>query len=183
MTQTTQPEAWLRGPVPGVDPALMPAAHAFLQTVEDVEQAVGGLSHEQIWLRPGGAASIGFHLLHLSGSTDRLLTYARGETLDDRQKAALGAEKAPAPVDVSVLLADLRRSFDRALAQVRGTPASAIQDVRSVGRAGLPTTVLGLIFHAAEHAQRHAGQVVTTAKIVRALTSLQPGVADGLPPR
>jgi uncharacterized damage-inducible protein DinB len=183
MTPTTQPEAWLRGPVPGVDPALMPAAHAFLQTVEDVEQAVDGLSHEQVWLRPGGAASIGFHLLHLSGSTDRLLTYARGELLTDAQKAALGAEKAPPPVEMSVLLADLRRRFDAALAQVRGTPASALQDARPVGRAGLPTTVLGLIFHAAEHSQRHAGQIVTTAKIVRALTPPPPRVADGLPPR
>jgi hypothetical protein len=149
----------------------MPAAHAFLQTVEDVERAVADLSPEQLWMTPGGAASIGFHIMHLSGSTDRLLTYARGATLDETQKAALAAEKAPPPVEVSELLANLRRTFDAALAQVRATPPSSVQDARPVGRAGLPTTVLGLIFHAAEHSQRHAGQLVTTAKIVRALAA------------
>ena len=121
-------------------------------------------------MSPGGASSLGFHLLHLSGSTDRLLTYARGATLNDAQKAAIGAEKTLTPVDLGVLLADLRRTFDAALAQVRNTAPASLQDARAVGRAGLPTTVLGLIFHAAEHSQRHAGQVVTTAKIVRSLT-------------
>jgi uncharacterized damage-inducible protein DinB len=170
MTTQTQTEAWLRGPMPGVDPALMPAAHAFQQTIEDVEKAVTGLSHEQVWMSPGGAPSLGFHLLHLSGSTDRLLTYARGATLNDAQKAAIGAEKTLVPVDLGTLLADLRRTFDAAQAQVRATSPTSLQDARAVGRAGLPTTVLGLIFHAAEHSQRHAGQVVTTAKIVRSLT-------------
>jgi hypothetical protein len=41
--------------------------------------------------------------------------------------------------------------------------------VRQVGRAQLPSTVLGLLFHAAEHAQRHVGQLVTTSKVIRRL--------------
>jgi uncharacterized damage-inducible protein DinB len=164
-------EAWLSGPVEGVDPALMPAAHAFIQTLEDVQHAVADLTTEQLWMTPGGAASIGFHLMHLSGSTDRLLTYARGLMLNDVQKAALAAEKAPAQVEATPLLGDLRKAFDVALAQIRATPASTLLDARAIGRAQLPTTVLGLIFHAAEHSQRHAGQVVTTAKVVRGLTA------------
>lgn len=169
-TTNTQPEFWLRGPVEGVQPALLPAAHAFLQTLEDVERAAADLSNEQLWLSPGGAASIGFHLIHLSGSTDRLLTYARGEMLNDAQKAAFRAESNPPPADAATLLADLRRSFDAAMAQLRATPPSSIHDARAVGRAALPTNVLGLLFHAAEHSQRHAGQIVTTARIVRSLT-------------
>jgi DinB superfamily len=141
MATQTQTEVWLRGPMPGVDPALMPAAHALQQTIEDVEKAVTGLSHEQVWMSPGGASSLGFHLLHLSGSTDRLLTYARGATLNDAQKAAIGAEKTLTPVDLAILLADLRRTFDAALAQVRTTSPASLQDARAVGRAGLPTTV------------------------------------------
>jgi uncharacterized damage-inducible protein DinB len=169
MATNTQPEFWLRGPVDGIPPALMPAAHAFLQTVEDVERAAADLTDEQLWTSPGGAASIGFHLMHLSGSTDRLLTYARGEQLSDAQKAAARAESNPPPADAAALLAELRRSFNAAMAQLRATPPSSILDPRAVGRAGLPTTVLGLLFHAAEHSQRHAGQVVTTARIVRSL--------------
>jgi uncharacterized damage-inducible protein DinB len=166
-TAPSQPEAWLRGPIEGIDPVLLPAAHAFLQTIEDVERALEGLTPEQVWLVPGEAASIGFHLMHLSGATDRLLTYARGTRLNDTQKAALAAEKDPPRADAAELLAELRRTVDAALAQIRDTPASSVQDSRTVGRAALPTTVLGLIFHAAEHAQRHAGQVVTTVKILK----------------
>ncbi len=166
-TAPTAPELWLRGPIEGVPPALMPAAHALLQTLEDVEHAVKGLTVDQLWLAPGGAASIGFHLIHLSGSTDRLLTYARGLTLNDDQKAAVGKEKNPPRTDAAPLLADFRRTVEAALAQIRSTPPESLADARAVGRAALPTTVLGLIFHAAEHSQRHAGQVITTAKVVR----------------
>ena len=130
MATNTQPEFWLRGPVEGIPPALMPAAHAFLQTLEDVEGATADLSEEQLWARPGGVASIGFHLIHLSGSTDRLLTYARGERLNDAQKAAARAESDPPRVDAGSLLADLRRSFEAALSQLRATAPSSLQDAR-----------------------------------------------------
>jgi hypothetical protein len=166
-TAPSTPEVWLRGPIEGIDPVLMPAAHAFIQTVEDVERAVAGLTPEQLWAMPGGAGSIGFHLMHLSGATDRLLTYARGSRLNDAQKAALAAENSPGQADTATLLSEFKRTVDAALAQIRSTPPSSIHEVRTVGRAALPTSVLGLIFHAAEHAQRHAGQVVTTAKVVR----------------
>src|SRR5262245_55670020 len=101
-----EPEAWLRGPLPDVDPYLMPAAHALVQAGEDLAQAVAGLTAEQLWARPGGAASVGFHLRHIPGSLDRLLTYARGEVLDDAQRAAAKAESAPgSEADAAPLLA------------------------------------------------------------------------------
>jgi hypothetical protein len=37
-----------------------------------------------------------------------------------------------------------------------------------VGRKKLPTTVIGLIVHLAEHTQRHVGQAVSAAKLARA---------------
>jgi hypothetical protein len=163
---THQLDVWLRGPVAGVDPLLMPAAHALLQTMEDVERVVGELTADEIWISPGGAASVGFHLLHLAGATDRLLTYARGASFTEVQKAALAAEKNPPRTDGASLVANLRQAIDAALDQIRQTPASSLQEVRTIGRAAIPTTVLGLICHTAEHAQRHAGQIVTTTKII-----------------
>jgi hypothetical protein len=50
---------------------------------------------------------------------------------------------------------------------VRATPERDLLAPREVGRARLPSNVLGLLFHAAEHTQRHLGQAVTTARIVR----------------
>ena len=109
-------------------------AHALLQTLEDVEQAVQGLPVEQLWATPGGAASIGFHLIHLSGSTDRLLTYARGLALNDAQKAAIGREKNPARSEAAPLIEEFRHTVDAALAQIRATPASSLGDAQRIVR-------------------------------------------------
>jgi len=165
----SQPEPWLRGPVPGIPALLQPVAHAFLLALEDVETAVSDLTVDQLWLEPGGAASAGFHLVHLAGSTDRLLTYARDEALSASQRAALAGERAmtaPYP-PVGELLTGWRTTVEGALRQLATTPEATLTNARLVGRAQLPSTVLGLLFHAAEHAQRHVGQLVTTAKIIR----------------
>lgn len=171
-------EAWLRGPLPGVPPVLMPAAHAILHAREDAERALEGLSEDEIWTRPTGAPPVGFHVRHLAGALDRLLTYARGESLTDSQRAAVKKEGEPGdpPADAGALLAVVRAAADAALAQIRSTPEASILDERAVGRQRLPSTVIGLIVHAAEHAARHAGQAITTARIVRGLRE------GGLPP-
>jgi hypothetical protein len=165
----SQPEHWLRGAVPGIAPPLQPVAHALLQARDDVASALAGLGVDELWSRPGGAASAGFHARHLAGSLDRLLTYARGESLDAEQIAYLKSEGTPGDpaADAAALTAVAERALDRALQQVRQTREDSLFEPRRVGRAGLPTTVLGLLFHAAEHTARHAGQLVTTAKIVR----------------
>lgn len=167
---TAQPEPWLRGAVAGIPTLLQPAAHAFIMSIEDCEAAVRDLPPDLLWVEHAGAASVGFHLRHLAGATDRLLTYARGETLSSVQKSALMSERAPGdPLPSAAdLLSSWRTGVDRALAQLAATPESALLDFRGVGRGQLPSNVLGLLFHAAEHASRHTGQVVTTAKILRA---------------
>lgn len=148
----------------------MPAAHALLQTVEDVAAALEGLSIDEIWMRPDDAvASCGFHAVHVAGSTDRLFTYARGETLSAAQREDLAKERAlDEKLPAHALVTTLRTIVDRAIDQLRTTDVSTLQDPRKVGRAGLPATVVGLLFHAAEHAQRHAGQITTTSKLVAA---------------
>ncbi|MGH7560412.1 MAG: DinB family protein [Gemmatimonadales bacterium] len=170
MSATAQrPEPWLRGPLPGIPPPLQPAAHALTMAQEDVEAAVAGLSADQLWLEPGGVASVGFHLAHLAGSTDRLFSYARGAELSDAQRAALARERSIRDERPSAeeLLAEWRRTVAAALEQLAATPESTLSEARFVGRARLPSTVLGLLFHAAEHAARHTGQIVTTAKLLR----------------
>ena len=173
MTQDSQIEAWLRGPLAGIPPYLQPPAHAFVMAREDVDAAVADLYPSQIWTSPGGAASIGFHLVHMAGSTDRLLTYARGEPISDAQRAALAVERdiadgVHAPPALEALLAAWHHTVERALQQIAHTPESTLLEPRAVGRQRLPSTVLGLIFHSAEHAQRHVGQIITTAAVVRA---------------
>lgn len=164
-----QPEVWLRGPVEGIDPWMMPVAHALLGAREDMEGAAAGLSTDELWATPGGAASVGFHVRHAGGSLYRLFTYARGEQLSEVQLRTLRLEKEPGdpPVEAETLLRGFGEAVDRALAQLRATDPGTLLEPRGVGRLELPSTVLGLLFHAAEHTQRHVGQAVSTAKIVR----------------
>jgi uncharacterized damage-inducible protein DinB len=151
-----------------VPKVFMPAAHGLLNASEQIRAALAGLTSEQLLARPAGIASIAYHVRHSMGSLDRLYTYARGETLSDVQRDTLSAEKNdPEQVDVSALEDVLAQGVAQAIDQLRSTDESTALDHRAVGRAQLPSTVLGLLFHGAEHAARHAGQVVTTAKLVR----------------
>jgi len=166
MSPPADPEVWLRGPLPDVIPELQPVVHSLMQVREEIAGAAT-VPDSQLWTKPGGAASIGFHLLHLAGSLDRLLTYARGKTLNATQRAALEAE---AREDVASRAEDLVRlaleAIDAAIVQVRTTPLCTLDEGRDVGRGRLPSTVLGLLFHAAEHAQRHSAQIITTRKVI-----------------
>ena len=171
MSTTPQPEVWMRGPIDGIDPLLMPVAHALVQVREDLEQLVSQVPVEHVWTRPGGAASIGFHVRHLGGALDRLFTYARGESLSDGQKAALRGESTAGdpPATLPDVVHETSAAIERALDQLRRTSRDRLLDHRGIGRAALPSNVLGLLFHAAEHSTRHAGQAITTAKILKPL--------------
>ena len=160
------PEPWLRGPVPGLDPAIAPILYAFEQAREDIARYTEGLTADQIWARPYDLPSIGFHFRHIAGSTDRLTTYLRGDQLSEQQMASLRAESDPG-VSREALLAELDSAFRAAGRIVRGLRVERLNEPRAVGRKRLPTTVIGLLTHIAEHTQRHAGQAITTAKLVR----------------
>lgn len=166
-----RPEAWLSGPVEGVPAALGPAAHALLDALAEAETAVAELPPAMLRMRPGGAASIEFHLRHAAAAIDRLLTYAAGEELTASQREALATEREPRepPPTAAELLAELRDAVEAALSVYRETDEHLLEQPRSVGRAALPSTVRGLLYHAAEHTRRHSGQVVTTARILDGL--------------
>ena len=164
----SEPEVWLRGPLDGYHPLLMPVAHSLLQVREDLARLERTVTPEQLWARPGGAASIGFHIRHTGGALDRLLTYARGEALAAPQLLFLAGEQTPGdpPVALSTLAIGLNAVIDRSLEQLRTTDPDRVLDTREVGRGKLPSTVLGLLVHAAEHSTRHMGQAITTARIL-----------------
>lgn len=161
-----QVEYWLRGPVDGVPSLLQPAAHALLQMRDEAHARLDGFDSSRLWERPAGMASVGFHLQHIAGVLDRLFTYARDESLSENQLAQLKREVEPAEVRVAELLSRLDVAVDTALKQLRSTDPSTLTDARFVGRAKLPSTVQGLLFHAAEHSMRHLGQMIVTAAVV-----------------
>lgn len=168
MTPSETREVWLRGPLPDVPPLLQPVAHALLQAREELQAALVDFPAELLWQRPAGVASVGFHLRHLTGVLDRLLTYARGEALTGEQLRYLRAEaEETAETTTRELVGAFGARVEAALAQLRATDAATLTEVRGVGRAQLPSTVIGLLTHAAEHTMRHLGQLLVTARVLR----------------
>jgi uncharacterized damage-inducible protein DinB len=161
-----KPEAWLRGPLPQVDALLAPALYGFLQTREDLARHTAGLTASQVWARPQGLAALGFHLRHIAGSVDRLTAYLEGRELDAEQMTALAAEMEPG-ASLEELLADIERALGRAEEAMRAVDPAKFAEPRWVGRKRLPTTVLGLLVHIAEHTQRHVGQAIAAAQLAR----------------
>jgi uncharacterized damage-inducible protein DinB len=165
------PEPWLRGPLEGAHPLTSPALYAFRQAREDLAYYTARLSGEQLWATPHGFGSVGFHLRHIAGSTERLMAYVQGKQLTPEQLAAVAAEHESG-ADRNILLAEIDRVFSEAEAVIRQIDPATLADPRGVGRKRLPTTVIGLLTHIAEHTQRHVGQAIVSAKWVSAAPTI-----------
>ena len=168
MSTSKLPEYWLRGPLPGINSYLQPVAHALLQAREEVNELMKEFPGELLWQQPAGLASPGFHLQHLSGVLDRLFTYAKGQMLSTGQLQALKEEG----VTNNALTADklvkiFNEQVDQSLDQLKATGEKTLIEFRGVGRAQLPSTVLGLLTHAAEHTMRHVGQLLVTVRVLK----------------
>jgi uncharacterized damage-inducible protein DinB len=161
-------EWWQRGSVEGVPAVLQPVAHILLQVRESVGEIVEPLTEQEWNARPAGVASAAFHVRHMTGVIDRLFTYARGNTLSAEQFTAMQGEGAELhAAEVPTILEALARRVDAAVEELRSIDVTTLGDFRPVGRAKLPSTVIGCLVHGAEHAMRHVGQLSVTARIVR----------------
>lgn len=165
--QRVETEPWLRGPIVDVSPMIAPVLYAFQQAREDLAIHTEGLTEEQVWVRPFGLAPLGFHLRHIGGSVDRLTTYLLGKQLDESQMAPLRTEMEPGE-SREQLLARMNEALAQAEARIRSIDPATLAEQRMVGRKRLPTTVIGLLVHIAEHTQRHVGQAISAAKLARA---------------
>ena len=168
MTTGQQPEPWLRGTHQDLEPIARQVVHALELTREDIDRWCSGLTDAEWHARPSGLEPLAFHIRHIARSLDRLLTYAEGRQLTDTQLAALRTELV-APATADEILSEFHQAIESSLARIRAFAPAHYADPRKVGRAGLPATVGGLLVHCADHTQRHTGQAVTTAKLLRAL--------------
>ena len=168
MTELKLPEVWLRGPLPGIHSLLQPIAHALLQAKDEVNELMLGFPDDLLWERPAGVASPAFHLQHFSGVINRLCTYARGEPLSQEQLGALKEEGIKNDkLTTKELIEKFNQQIELAIQQIKNTDEKTLNDFRGVGRAQLPSTVLGLLTHSAEHTMRHLGQLLVTVKILQ----------------
>ncbi len=167
MAEERQPEVWMRGPVRGVPALLQPVAHALLQAKEEVAMYMKDFDDRLLWRRPGGVAAVGFHLQHIAGVIDRLFSYAEDRSLSESQFAYLRAEGVEMPgITGAKLVSAFQDRVDGAIIQLRQTDENQLTSPRYLGRKRIPTTLMGLLFHAAEHTQRHVGQLLVTVKLL-----------------
>lgn len=162
-------EVWMRGPISDVPALLQPVAHTLLQVKEELTNLLRTFPTEKLWERPAGIASVAFHIQHITGVIDRMFTYARQESLSADQFLYLKNEGVKnESITVSMLLEQLSRCIEHAVEELREIQTSSLTEARALGRKKIPTTLIGLLFHAAEHSQRHFGQTLVTAKIILA---------------
>jgi DinB superfamily len=165
-----EPEPWMRGPIEGVSPLTAPILYTFQHAREDLAKYTDGLTTEQLWATPHAVGAVGFHIRHIGGSTDRLITYLQGAALTEAQLAFLQNENI-AGASRGELLAEMDAFFVKAEAVVRKLDPATLSEPRGIGRKQLPSTVIGLLVHTAEHIQRHIGQAISAAKLARAKQS------------
>ena len=167
-----QPEPWLRGTLQDLPAIPRAVLHALLLAHENIEHWTPLLSDEEIHAQPFGLSPFAFHVRHIAHSLDRLLTYAEGEPLNVIQLAALSVELEPG-MSREALLAEFRTMLREAQGRIRGLPLAELEAPRTVGGKRLLATLGGLLVHLADHTQRHAGQAVTTAKLLVALRPIE----------
>jgi uncharacterized damage-inducible protein DinB len=161
-------EPWLRGTYAEVPAAGRAVLHALDLTLDDITKWMAGLTDEEVRSAPLGLTPIAFHLRHIARSTDRILTYAEGNQLSSDQLDVLKSESSGEET-LAELIAELEISFTHAVDRIRTLATSDLNTPRFVGRKQLPTSIGGALIHVADHTQRHVGQIVTTAKVLKAL--------------
>jgi uncharacterized damage-inducible protein DinB len=162
-----QPEPWLRGTLTDVPPLQRAILHALELAKEDLERWCGDLNDEELYARPRDIAPVAFHIRHIARSLDRLLTYAEGTALSSEQIRLMKSESDPGATGEEIF-AELNQVVEVSAARIRSFSPETLAETRTVGRQQMPTTVAGLLIHVADHTQRHVGQAITTAKVVKA---------------
>jgi uncharacterized damage-inducible protein DinB len=169
MKEKELPEYWLRGKVEDTPDLLQPIVHSLLQSKLELKKYMLDFTESLLWEKPSGRASVGFHLQHLTGVLDRLFTYAEAENLSETQLKYLKREGVPdSTISSNLLIAEFDKKIEEVLKKLKSIPVSSLTEFRGVGRKQLPSSVIGLLFHAAEHSQRHIGQLLVTVSVVKA---------------
>lgn len=162
-----KPEYWLRGKIENVPDLLQPAAHAFLQSKDELRKYLKDFPENELWTMPAGRASVGFHLQHIAGVTNRMLTYASGKQLNPLQLENLKKEGEPnQEIGLEELIKHAEEELELAVAYLKQLELVALTQKVEVGRKRVESTLIGVLFHAAEHSQRHIGQMLVTTSIV-----------------
>jgi uncharacterized damage-inducible protein DinB len=163
-------EPWLQGTLTEYPLLQRAVLHSLQMAQEDTTKWCRDLDDREIHERPFGLPSVAFQLRHIARSLDRFCTYAEGKALTEQQLAALASEMENTGTRDSIF-SELEASLGTTRQRLEEIIRQPLETRIAIGRKRLPTTLGGLLVHAAEHTQRHVGQAITTAKVIVALRS------------
>lgn len=158
-------EPWLRGTLSDLPFVQRALVHSLQMADEDLNKWCRGLNDLELHARPFSLPSVAFQLRHIARSLDRFCCYAEGRPLIAEQLAAL-ANEMEATGTADAIFAELRASLEKTKTRLDTITRQPLDLPLKIGRKELPTTLAGLLIHAAEHTQRHVGQAITTAKVI-----------------
>ena len=161
------PEPWLRGTFSGLPVLERALLHSLQMAQEDIRKWCGDLTNLEMHARPCELPSVAFQLRHIARSLDRFCTYAEAAALTPEQLAALALETGE-PGTRDAIFREFEESLDKTRRRLQTIIRQPLDLPVAIGRKRLPTTLGGLLVHAAEHTQRHVGQAITTSKVIRA---------------
>ncbi|MEO6838050.1 MAG: DinB family protein [Ginsengibacter sp.] len=164
-------EVWQRGSIEDIPSLLQPVAHALLEAGEEAHIIMEGFPENLLWERPAGLASPAFHLQHIRGVIDRLFTYSRKELLSEQQMIEISQEgnKEKTSLSAQQMIDQLDLRIDEAVEELKNVNTDSLTELRGIGRKQIPTTLIGLYVHAAEHSMRHIGQLLVTVRVLKEL--------------
>jgi len=164
-------EVWQRGPIENIPALLQTVAHALIEVSEEAHSIMEGFPEKLLWERPEGVASPAFHLQHIEGVIDRLFTYARKELLNEKQmdKISMEGNKEKTSLSIHQMLDLLDKRISDAVEELKNVNPNSLTEPRGIGRKQIPTTLIGLYVHAAEHSMRHIGQLLVTVRILKGI--------------
>lgn len=125
-------EPWLRGTRGDVDAVRRAVLHALELAAEDTARWCDELNGEEMEARPYGLPSVGFQLRHVARSLDRLLTYADGQQLTERQLKLLKTEEEF--VDREATLMEFAEAIEVSMTRVLAFSEKSYEQPRAVGR-------------------------------------------------
>lgn len=161
-------EPWLRGTHSDLPATARAAVHALELAQDDLRKWTAELTETEIHAAPFGLTTVATQLRHIAGSIDRILSYAEGKRLMDEQLARQQTEESGSQ-SLAELTTAVEAAITLAFARVRVLAGQDLEQPLAVGRKQLPSSLGGLLVHVADHTQRHVGQVVATAKVLRGL--------------
>lgn len=140
------------------------SAEQLLHCAGRIEDCLGRLSAEQIWMRSSDKDNaVGNIVLHLCGNVRQWILSGVGGQPDIRDRDSEFAARGG--VQPSELAARLKTTITEAAEVIQNCPVDRLMEPKTIQKV-YDTTLMKAIYHVVEHFGEHTGQIVFATKLL-----------------